>query len=382
MRNPRADQGFSLDRRQLLLTGSALVAGLALRAGRARGAEGALFVSCRIDAANGHHLTGIDQTGHVRFDLPLPERGHGAAFRPGADEGVVFARRPGTFAIAFDPVAGIALRRIDAAKGRHFYGHGAFSPDGRYLFTSENDYETGLGVLGVRDATDGYRQIGELASHGVGPHELVLMPDGATLAVANGGILTHPDRDRAKLNLDSMAPSLAYLDLADGKLRADYRLAEERHQLSIRHLAVLGSGAVVIAMQYEGDMQDRVPLVGIHDGDRIHLLDAPAGVQAQMRQYCGSVAVDRGGSLIAVSAPRGNLVTFWDAADRSFLCSTMLADGCGVAPTDQPGAFLITSGIGQVMRFEPRTGLRTMIAVTELQDTGWDNHLRRTALHL
>jgi hypothetical protein len=145
---------------------------------------------------------------------------------------------------------------------------------------------------------------------------------------------------------------------------------------------VLGSGGIAIAMQYEGDMRDRVPLVGIHDGDRIRLLEAPAGVQAQMRQYCGSVAVDRGGSLIAVSAPRGNLVTFWDAADRSFLCSTMLADGCGVAPTDQPGAFLITSGIGQVMRFEPRTGLRTMIAVAELQDTGWDNHLRMTALHV
>jgi uncharacterized protein len=382
MRNPRPDQAFSFDRRQLLLCGSALVAGLALRAGRARGAEGALFVSCRVDAANGHHLTGIDQAGHVRFDLPLPERGHGAAFRPGADEGVVFARRPGTFAVAFDPIAGVALRRIDAARGRHFYGHGAFSPDGRYLFTSENDYEAGRGVLGVRDAADGYRQIGEFPSHGVGPHELLLMPDGATLVVANGGILTHPDRDRAKLNLDSMAPSLAYLDLADGKLRADYRLAEKRHQLSIRHLAVLGSGGVAIAMQYEGDMQDRVPLVGIHDGDRIRLLEAPPGVQAQMRQYCGSVAADRSGSLIAVSAPRGNLVTFWDAADGSYLTSTMLADGCGVAPTDQEGAFLITSGVGQVMRFEPRTGRRTMVAVTELQDTGWDNHLRMTALHL
>jgi hypothetical protein len=60
-------------------------------------------------------------------------------------------------------------------------------------------------VLGVRDATDGYRQIGELASFGVGPHELVLMPDGATLAVANGGIRTHPGRDRAKLGTGGVA---------------------------------------------------------------------------------------------------------------------------------------------------------------------------------
>jgi hypothetical protein len=379
MRDKGPDQAGSLDRRQLLLGGTVLVAGLALRAGRARGSAGALFVSCRVDAEAGHHVTGIDESGRVRFDLPLPERGHGVAFRPGCDEGVVFARRPGRFAVAFDPVAGIALRRLDAAPGRHFYGHGAFSPDGRYLFTSENDYEAGRGVLGVRDATDGYRQIGEMASFGVGPHEVVLMPDGATLAVANGGIRTHPDRDRAMLNLDSMAPSLAYLDLEGGKLRADYRLPREHHQLSIRHLAVLGTGSVAIAMQYEGDIRDHVPLVGVHDGDRIRLLEAPAAVQAQMRQYALSVAIDRGGSLIAVSAPRGNLIAFWDAAECAYLTSTMVADGCGIAPTEREGEFLITSGLGQVLRFEPKSGRRTMLQLADLPASGWDNHLRMAA---
>jgi hypothetical protein len=362
---------MEIDRRQLIA--GSLLAALALRAGGARGSEGALFVSCRSDAAARHHLTGIDQAGQVRFDMPLPERGHGVAFRPGYDEGVVFARRPGTFAVAFDPVASVALRRLDAAPGRHFFGHGAFSPDGRILFTSENDYEAGRGVIGVRDATDGYRLIGELASHGIGPHELVLIPDGASVAIANGGILTHPDRDRAKLNLATMASSLAYLDLADGRLRDDYRLDAAHHQLSIRHLAVLGSGAVAIAMQYEGGKRDQVPLVGLHDGSAIRLLEAPAEVQAQMRQYCGSIAVDRGGSLIAVSAPRGNLVAFWDE-DGTYLCATMVPDGCGVAPTDAPGGFLISSGLGQVVAFEPRSGARRIVQPADA-DSGWDNHL-------
>jgi hypothetical protein len=205
------------------------------------------------------------------------------------------------------------------------------------------------------------------------------MPDGATLAVANGGIRTHPDRDRAKLNLDSMAPSLAYLDLADGKLRAAYRLPEEQHQLSIRHLAVLRTGGIAIAMQYEGDIRDPVPLVAIHDGDRLRPLEAPPAVQAQMRQYGGSVAVDRGGSQIAVSAPRGNLITFWDAAEGAYLTSTMVPDGCGVAPTEQPGQFLITSGLGQVVRFEPKSGWRTLLELADLPETGWDNHLRMAA---
>ena len=54
-------------------------------------------------------------------------------------------------------------------------------------------------MLRRRPMKVGTSRIGELASFGVGPHEVVLMPDGATLVVANGGIRTHPDRDRAKL---------------------------------------------------------------------------------------------------------------------------------------------------------------------------------------
>ena len=42
-------------------------------------------------------------------------------------------------------------------------------------------------MIGVRDALDGYRQIGELPSFGIGPHEATLMPDGKTLAIAKAG---------------------------------------------------------------------------------------------------------------------------------------------------------------------------------------------------
>ena len=40
------------------------------------------------------------------------------------------------------------------------------------------------------------------------------MSDGRTIAVANGGIATHPDFDRVKLNLATMEPSLVRLDAA------------------------------------------------------------------------------------------------------------------------------------------------------------------------
>ena len=93
-------------------------------------------------------------------------------------------------------------------------------------------------LIGVRDATDGYKQIGEFRAHGIEPHDIALLPDGRTLVVANGGIRTHPDRGGEELNLASMRPSLVYVDVQTGDLLEEHRLAPALHQLSIRHLAL------------------------------------------------------------------------------------------------------------------------------------------------
>ncbi|MEM8950131.1 MAG: DUF1513 domain-containing protein [Pseudomonadota bacterium] len=364
--------------RRALLGGAAggLLGFCGLRAAEVRGHAGPLFVGCRADGRDRHHVTGFDEVGRAHFSLPLSERGHAMAFHPTRPHMVVFARRPGRFAVVIDVDEGVALHRIDAAPGRHFYGHGTFSPDGRILFATENDYESGQGVIGLYDAHDDYHRIEEYPSHGIGPHELILMPDGRTLAIANGGIRTHPDHGRAKLNLDSMSPALVFADIGNGRHLDQAVLPDTQHQLSIRHLALLNDGLVAIAMQYEGPKTDRVPLVGIHDGSGIQMLRAPDDVQRQMRHYGGSVAVDRAGELIAVSAPRGNLVTFWDGRERRYLTSTALTDGCGVAPTDQPGEFLLTGGAGDVRLARPLDNEIDMIEIKDLAAARWDNHVR------
>ena len=364
--------------RRALLGGAAggLVGLLSLHAAGMRGGAGPLFVGCRADAQDRHHVTAFDGVGHARFDLPLPDRGHAMAFHPTRPHMVVFARRPGDFAVVVDDEEGVALRRIDPAPGRHFYGHGTFSTDGRTLFATENDYGSGQGVVGIYDVADGYRRVGEYPSHGIGPHELILMPDGETLAIANGGIRTHPDQGRAKLNLDSMKPSLVFADIAGGKHLDQAALPDALHQLSIRHLAPLADGGIAIAMQYEGPKSDTVPLVAIHDGSGITKLQAPDEVQRRMRHYGGSVAVDRSGELIAVSAPRGNLVTFWDGREGRYLTSAEVPDGCGVAPTDRDGEFMLTGGSGDVLLVRPLAGDVDQIQIPGLADARWDNHLR------
>lgn len=368
-----------IDRRRLLglLAGTAVVTPtLAYGRDTLPGQPSALYLSSRGDGRGGFFVSGFRTEGGGRFDLPLPGRGHAVAPRPGQAEAVVFARRPGSFALALDLRSGRLRHSIAAAPGRHFYGHGVFSADGRTLFTSENDYEAGTGVIGIRDAADGYRQIGEIPSHGIGPHDLRLLSDGRTLAVANGGVLTHPDSGRAKLNLPEMSPSLAYVEAASGRLLAEHRLPPALHRLSIRHLAVGPRDEVAIALQYEGPRSDLVPLVALHaGGGEIGLLTAPDRVLRRMRNYCGSAALDSGGEILGASCPRGGIVTFWQLRERRYLGAVELADGCGIAAAEASGAFLLTSGSGEVVLYRPAERSLEPIATGFGGRVQWDNHL-------
>ena len=287
-----------------------------------------------------------------------------------------FARRPGRFALVLDLVQGVVVRRLESPPDRHFYGHGVFSRDGRLLYATENDFGGERGVIGVYDAARGYSRMGELPSHGVGPHEIALLSDGTTLVVANGGIATHPDLPRVNLNLPTMAPSLCYIDRKKGRLLQELRLDPALHQLSIRHLAVGPDDTIAVAMQYEGPQHDRIPLVALqHGSGRLRLLKTPSAVLRAMKNYCGSVCFDPSGRTIAVSAPRGGLVTFWNAESGRFLASAGVPDGCGVAPGAGPGAFLASSGQGGVAEIDARSGAAQPLALDGLETVRWDNHL-------
>ena len=335
-----------------------------------------LYLSARADAGSGYRVSGFAADGDSVFDLPLPSRGHSFAVRPDGSAAVHFSRRPGRFALVLDLVQGTIARRVETPDGRHSYGHGVFSPDGRLLYTTENDFERERGVIGVYDAGADYRRVRELPSYGIGPHEIALLSDGETLVVANGGIATHPDLPRVKLNLPTMAPSLCFVDRRSGALRRELMLDPALHRLSIRHLAVGPDDTVAIAMQYEGPAQDRVPLVALQRGTGpLRVLQGPAAVLRAMKNYCGSVCFDPGGGTVAVSAPRGNLVTVWDVGTGRYLSSAKVNDGCGVAPGAVPGEFLASSGRGGVIAIDALSGTTRPLSVRGLEVARWDNHL-------
>ncbi|SLN75878.1 DUF1513 domain-containing protein [Oceanibacterium hippocampi] len=370
----------AIDRRRLLAGLAGAAALPILPRPLAAASRGPLYLGGRLDDQGQYRVSGFRADGDTAFDLQLPARGHALASAPGGAVAVIFARRPGTFALVLDLHAGTVSHEIASPDGRHFFGHGVFDPDGRLLYATENDHEAGRGVLGIYDREQGYRRIGEIPTYGIGPHELRLLADGTTLVVANGGILTDPALPRVKLNLPTMTPSLVYLDRRDGRKLGEFRLPAELHQLSIRHIAVGRDARVGIAMQYQGPAGDPVPLIATHRGSaEIRPIEAPARLLKGMKHYCGSAAFDRTGRILAISAPRGNLLSFWDAEDGRLLSSATIPDGCGVTATARAGEFLASSGQGGVARIDALTGTVTPIRAVGLDtvlDTGhWDNHL-------
>lgn len=374
-----------MDRRNVLgllagpAVGGRLLGGglLAMLTGKAHAAgNGTLYLNAYATAGTepGYGVAALDPAGKLLFTIPTPGRAHGIVARPGVAEAVVFARRPGrwfqTLSLA-DGAPGPVLRAPD---DRRFTGHGAFSTDGRTLYVAEDDVPREEGAIGIYDATDGYRRIGALPTHGLGPHELILMRDGTTLAVANGGVITHPDTGRAKLNLDSMDSSLTYVEAATGRLLDKVRLPEEHANLGIRHIALLDDGGIAFGTQDERPIGMLQPLTGAHrpGSGAVRLFDTPEVVLSRMQGYIGSVASD--GRTVAASSPVGGVIGLWDAASGTWLGATALADGCGLAPNGD--GYLATSGLGVI---EPVSVAAEAGPERRAPEFRWDNHLTRRA---
>ncbi len=102
---------------------------------------------------------------------------------------------------------------------------------------------------------------------------------------------------------------------------------------------------------------------------------APDRITARMKNYCGSVALDNAGYTACVTAPRGNISTFWSVADGAYLASAGIEDGCGVAAARGNGDFLISSGTGRVVAANPSS--TTRISKPHDGKLAWDNHVSK-----
>ncbi|MFK7854196.1 MAG: DUF1513 domain-containing protein [Granulosicoccus sp.] len=357
-----------------------------------------LFIS-GARAVDGSHVGVLfDDEARLVATLPLPSRAHGAAGHRASKKAVIFSRRPGYFMSAFTLSDPDKQLQISAQKGRHFYGHGVFSLSGDVLYATENDYDQSRGVLGVYDAAHAYRRLGELETGGIGPHEVIGIPGTNLLVVANGGIETHPDSGRDKLNLDTMQASIALIDAGTGRIVGRHVLAQDMQEMSIRHLAYAGEGKVWFACQYQGShpvLQGLAGYICLNETMRSYsgtvsaaglgLVSLPDALQARTQQYLSSVAVM--GDSVLYTSSRGGVVFSIDRHTHAVREIASVMDCSGVAAaqssmsdsktannadSESVHSSIVTSGAGDVVQISSKGSLD--LAHHRLQ---WDNHLYR-----
>ena len=350
-----------LDRRSFLAgAGAVWVATLLPARAEALASDDILFASAFMDSDHTYGFALVNPAGKIIAQQKLPDRGHSFAANGPDGKAVIFARRPGTFALAFDPRMRVEPALFSAPEGSHFYGHGLFSPDGKLLYATENAYETGQGQIGIYDAKHGFKRVGAFASGGIDPHDMVLMADGKTLCVANGGIVTHPDSGRQKLNLDTMKSVISFIDLNSGTLLESHELPAQLQRLSLRHMAADSSGAIWIGGQYEGDAANRPPLIArVGLGQKLVMPEFAPEMTNSFGNYIGSVAASTDGKRIAFTSPIGGTMLIVDAKTAAPLDTRIIPKVCGIAPAGDD--FLISTENGDMG--------------SQRHDEHWDNHI-------
>jgi hypothetical protein len=365
-----------IPRRSMLAAGAGL-AGVALA--RHYGFLGAVgtpgvLVSASDDSRHRHHVTAIDLGSGRHFSLPVEQRCHEILVDPRERERlIVVARRPGTLLYELDLGAEAIRRKVESPADRHVYGHACFTESGDLLYVPENDFEHARGVVTVYDGRD-LSRLGEIPSHGVGPHQIALRPDGDTLVVANGGIHTQPRLGRRPLNLDTMDPNLAYVSASSGRLLDSFRLPD--HRAGIRHLSVGAGGEVAVAMQYEGMAGRTDSLVAYRPADgELRPARTPDDVQRKMKAYAASVCLDAKRGIAGITCPRGDIVAFFDVTSGELAKTFPIRDAGGILLDREGRHFLISTGFGELHRIDAATLEPTPGSPVLFEGVRFDNHL-------
>ncbi|GKT20616.1 DUF1513 domain-containing protein [Acidovorax sp. SUPP3334] len=372
-----------LSRRQALRIGAGLGLAVPLAAawGRPGAAQGTLRLAAAWQQEDGGYRIGVlaAQPGQntplqVAHALDIPTRAHGLCPLP--DGSIVAAsRRPGDWLVRWWPDAAREPVWQWSDGARSFNGHVIASPDGRLLYATETDAETGQSFAVQRNAQT-LETLQAWPTQGIDAHELIwdrrtLAGGFPTLLVANGGVPTAPETGRVKRALDTMDSSIVRLHGRTGEVLGQWRLDDRR--LSLRHLAWNSEGTVLgIALQAEHDgqtLREAAPVLALFDGKGLQAAaPPPAQLRGGLRGYGGSIAATREGW--AVSCPKAQgIAAFCTQGEWQRLIA--LPEVCALAVQ---GTALWAAGLDHTLEEALKTAPRSHAHHGELSKARVDNH--------
>jgi hypothetical protein len=251
---------------------------------------------------------------------------------------------------------------ITTKQGRYFYGHGAYTRDGKKMYCTENDYKNGRSLIVVRE-TERFQVIDEFEQGLNSPHDMCFLNDGKTLAIANGGIKEYLGSNNHVITTpDRLISSLTLVDAETKKTKL--QIVGDDHY-SIRHLYKSPGGELAFISIYKGIEEDdklkpksypHIPMVGIlYPNNEIVYMEMIPRVIELMKFHTLSVILSVKHQFIAVSTFKGGVVTFWNSKNGKFLKTMTLAAPCGLCLSYDESYIYVTSLMGSFYSISSKT---------------------------
>lgn len=272
---------------------------------------------------------------------------HGVSFDPrNASRAIVF-EKIGPGCAVFDLQRGRAVDVVIPLEGRWFYGHGAFSPDGEWLYSTETIRATGAGMVGVRRA-DSLAYEGEFPTYGDSPHDCHLIEDGKKLVVTNGG----STYGSGKLG------SVCIIDVASRKLVEKFDISDARFNAG--HVDMHGDLMAVVSAPQHGmgtQAPGAVSLKSDAEPRRLETLYEPVLTTSKMRGETLSVAIHGPSRQALVTNPLGGFCSLWRFGEANnasaFVAEIALPRPRGVTLNAAGDRFIVSFGeTGQIGQFK------------------------------
>jgi len=263
------------------------------------------------DGAQRFVLTLIDLDGDRQTARLIPTGflPHAIAIDPtDPTKAAVFEKKgPGGCYVDLD--AGKNLRPLVSPPERHFYGHGAYAVDGSVLYATESYLDDDhRGALVVRDAQS-FDELGTVSTFGTAPHDCMLLEDGNTMVVTNGGGALK----------GGAPPCVTYVDLKANKLLEKIELKAPRFNTG--HLAINHRGDLAVVSAPRDGLPGKGPGLGAvslkPNGAPIETMRKPKKVAERMKGETLSVLIHEAGfeggetDCVFATHPEGNMVTVW-----------------------------------------------------------------------
>ncbi|MBX3459953.1 MAG: DUF1513 domain-containing protein [Planctomycetes bacterium] len=285
-------------------------------------------------------------TGKRKVDrLPIAFPGHAVVPHPTQPHLAAVFQKWGPGACEVDLVERKVTRPITTVPERMFYGHGAWSSDGKLLYAVEStDPKLGPyeGSVVVRDAGN-LRIMAEFPTYGMQPHDCHLLDDGRTLGITNGGgppggnepgCVTFVD-----IQTQALLEKVTIPELMAGHLMTSGRSSKGDLAVGCTPHSPPGTGPEGFKT-VPGGLALRA--AGSKD---LKLMRQPATVTGKMLGETLSLAIHERRGIAGATNPAGNIATFWKVATGELIKSFELPVARGIGLTLDNTHFLVSYGM-------------------------------------